>query len=113
MLLPSHILRGRSIPAAVYLLPVSSEGSWGLISCSSTSNVVGASGGVGSSGGAAFTGVVDSGVSKASSESELLNKIQKKKDYLKKRYKKADQTNSSFKMQSFAIWEGQTFLKAF
>lgn len=64
------------IPFTVRSLPASSDGSGGLISGSSMSNTMASGGGCGS-GGAAFTGVVDSGVSNASSESELLREIQK------------------------------------
>lgn len=59
---------------------MSSKGSWGFISCSAMSATTAAAaaaasgGGCGGEGGA-FTGVVDSGVSNASSESELLVKI--------------------------------------
>lgn len=55
---------------------MSSKGSWGFISCSATSATTAAASGGGCGGeGGAFTGVVDSGVSNASSESELLGKI--------------------------------------
>lgn len=69
-----------SLSNVSHSLPVSSTGSWGFISCSATSATTTAAaaaasgGGCGGEGGA-LTGVVDSGVSKASSESELLGRI--------------------------------------
>lgn len=81
---PRPHLPQQGVPPTACSLPVSSKDSWGFISCSarSATTAAAASGGGWGGDGGALTGVVDSGVSNASSESELLGKTKQERVFL-------------------------------